>query len=213
MAKTRAYEGDGITIRFDVGKCVHARNCVLGLPGVFRETGRPWVDPDGGHADDIADVVKSCPSGALTFERIDGGRQEPVPPANRVRLWEHGPLEFRGELTVAGERVNRALICRCGASKNKPWCDNSHLDIAFKATSEPKSGQDQSDLAERGGPLSVNGTRNGPLRVTGNLEVIAGSGRRICCGGEHYLCRCGASANKPFCDGSHRKIGFTADET
>ncbi len=211
MGKSRSYEGDGITIHFDISRCIHARSCVLGLPGVFREKARPWVDTTGGTADEIADVVRACPSGALTYERTDGGRAEPVPAANRARLWEHGPLEFSGDLTVGDEPVKRAVICRCGASQNKPWCDNSHLKMAFKATGEPVPKTEESDLPEPGGPLSVRAVEDGPLRVVGNLELVAGSGRRVGCGAESYLCRCGASANKPFCDGSHKKIGFKAD--
>jgi uncharacterized Fe-S cluster protein YjdI len=48
---------------------------------------------------------------------------------------------------------------------------------------------------------------NGPLEVHGNIGIEQG-GRAIELIGKTYFCRCGASANKPYCDGSHRQIGF-----
>lgn len=224
MARIRTYEGTKIEVRFDLGKCIHARECVLGLPAVFKENERKWIDPEGADPNSIAATIRACPSGALTYERKDNGDEESAPPVNRIRLWEHGPLEIRGEVTIAGdEQCNRAVLCRCGASKNKPYCDNSHLQIAFKATSEPRSAEAGADEGEAGaeakdetlapipqGPVRVEVTKNGPMHVTGSLEIIAGSGRQIQCADDFWLCRCGASANKPFCDGSHKKIGFTA---
>jgi CDGSH-type Zn-finger protein len=63
----------------------------------------------------------------------------------------------------------------------------------------------------RGGPLAVTPIRNGPLMLKGPLEIISGTGRTVMCGTEAFLCRCGASAKKPFCDGTHKKIGFAAE--
>lgn len=60
------------------------------------------------------------------------------------------------------------------------------------------------------GPLNVNSIKNGPLKVSGSHEVTSGSGHATKRGDTAFLCRCGASANKPFCDGTHRKTGFTA---
>ena len=49
---------------------------------------------------------------------------------------------------------------------------------------------------------------DGPLKLSGALELVSGTGRTINRVTEAYLCRCGASANKPYCDGSHKRIGF-----
>ena len=100
----------------------------------------------------------------------------------------------------------RAALCRCGASKNKPFCDNSHAEIGFEdagAVGEPGPG-----LAGQGGALSVRAMPDGPLKLQGNCTIKAGSGRVAWEGTGVALCRCGASANKPFCDGSHRAAGF-----
>mgnify|MGYP001477650523 CR=1 FL=1 len=70
---------------------------------------------------------------------------------------------------------------------------------------------DAQALAARDGELAVEPQRNGPLEVTGNLEVVSGTGHTIDRVSETWLCRCGHSQNKPFCDGSHLKFGFEAD--
>ncbi len=98
----------------------------------------------------------------------------------------------------------RATLCRCGASKNKPFCDGAHAapEKNFTATGEPQL-QDTPPLADRGGKLVVKPLRNGPLVVMGNLEVCTGTGHTVTRVQKAALCRCGASRNKPFCDGTH----------
>jgi CDGSH-type Zn-finger protein len=101
----------------------------------------------------------------------------------------------------------RATLCRCGASKNKPFCDGSHHAIEFSATGEPASGQTDM-LAVRDGVLAIDPQLDGPLQVKGNLEITSGTGRVVARVTTTYLCRCGGSAKKPFCDGTHARIGF-----
>lgn len=205
-------QSDEITIRFDSSKCIHARRCVLGLPDVFKP-GTPggWMFPQNARGAEIARVIDSCPSGALSYTRHDGGLGEQVPPVNTIRLWENGPNEVRGDVTIEGEDpATRVLLCRCGKSKNKPFCDNSHREDAFTASSEPAARDGDSDSAN-GGTLAVTPLPNGPVKVEGNCEIVAGSGRRVARGERFFLCRCGASKTKPFCDGSHSNIGFEAE--
>ncbi|WP_292024714.1 CDGSH iron-sulfur domain-containing protein [Maritimibacter sp. UBA3975] len=202
-------ESDEITITFDGSKCIHARRCVLGLPEVFKP-GTPggWMFPGNARAEEIARVIDACPSGALGYARHDDGMEEPVPAVNTVRLWENGPNELRGDLRIADAPATRVLLCRCGQSKNKPFCDNSHIEVGFTATSEPGT-QNAQDAATRG-VLTITPTANGPVKIEGPVEVIAASGRQIAVSEKVFLCRCGESQNKPFCDGSHTKAGFTA---
>lgn len=200
-----------ITLHFDSSTCVHARRCVLGLPEVFKPgTPGAWMFPDNAHAAEIARVVDQCPSGALSYRRHDGGMGEQVPPVNTVRLWENGPCEVHGDIRIEGEDpATRVLLCRCGRSANKPFCDNSHRAAGFTATGEPEAREGESGAI--GGPLTVTPVTNGPLKITGNVEIIAGSGRRITTGERVFLCRCGRSSSKPFCDGSHKSAGFEAE--
>jgi CDGSH-type Zn-finger protein/uncharacterized Fe-S cluster protein YjdI len=204
------YRGKEIVIRFDGNKCIHSRNCVLGQPDVFVAGGKPWIKPDGSSAENIAALVQTCPSGALTYERLDGGQPEQAPGVNALRVRENGPLAFHAEMVVGGQPAGyRATLCRCGASKTKPLCDSSHTAIGFSASGEPAT-QESQPLAVRNGPLKVSPQPNGPLKVEGALEICSGTGRTITRTTETWLCRCGGSKNKPFCDGTHKKIGFAA---
>lgn len=204
-------KGKAVTIRFDGKRCVHARQCVLGQPRVFKaNTPGTWIFPDEASAEAVAIVAHSCPSGAITYDRHDGGAQEMAPEVNVATVRENGPLAFRALLAIDGTAAGfRATLCRCGASANKPYCDGSHVSAGFTASGEPVA-QPGEPLAMRGGPLSIDARPDGPLQVKGNLEITSGTGRTIARVTETWLCRCGGSANKPYCDGSHRRNGFKA---
>jgi CDGSH-type Zn-finger protein len=100
-------------------------------------------------------------------------------------------------------------LCRCGASKNKPFCDGSHHEIGFSASGEPPSGE-ATALPVRNGELYIEPQINGPLQILGNLEITSGTGRVVARITAGRLCRCGGSKHKPFCDGTHAAIGFVA---
>ena len=101
----------------------------------------------------------------------------------------------------------RMTLCRCGASKHKPFCDGSHNEVKFVASGEPATGKADM-LAVRNGPLAIDPQTDGPLQVRGNMEIISGTGRVVARMESAKLCRCGGSSNKPFCDGTHARIGF-----
>jgi CDGSH-type Zn-finger protein len=129
-----------------------------------------------------------------------------------VRVRENGPLAVEAELQIKGVAQSnpRATLCRCGQSKNKPYCDGSHVAAGFVASGEPVTVAFKA-LAKRNGVLDVQPTPNGPLRVVGNFEVVSGTGRTCNKVDEAYFCRCGQSKNKPYCDGSHKAAGFQAN--
>ncbi|MFF2183788.1 (4Fe-4S)-binding protein [Streptomyces sp. NPDC058155] len=77
----KAYEGRSITVTFEARRCLHAAECVNGLPEVFDTAKRPWIRPDGAEAERLAEVVRRCPSGALRYEFADGGVETPDRPA------------------------------------------------------------------------------------------------------------------------------------
>ena len=104
----------------------------------------------------------------------------------------------------------RATLCRCGASKNKPFCDGSHNAIAFAASGEPATRASE-PLGARGGKLTVTPMPNGPLSLSGPLEICTGNGRTVDRVTKARLCRCGGSNTKPYCDGTHARIGFRSD--
>ncbi len=203
---------DKLVLRFETKRCIHARFCVLGAPDVFLANVKgPWLHPEAVPVEGLVAVAHACPSGAITYDRLDGGPQESPPPVNLARIRENGPIAVHGEIELEGHgAMFRATLCRCGASKNKPFCDSSHLAIPFVATGEPAT-QPSEPLKVRNGLLKITPTRNGPLVVTGPLEICSGTGRTVTRVERTALCRCGESANKPFCDGTHARIGFRSD--
>jgi CDGSH-type Zn-finger protein/uncharacterized Fe-S cluster protein YjdI len=209
--------GTEATIHFDAHKCIHSRTCVLSHPDVFVPNVKgEWIHPDAQPVEELMHIAKSCPSGAISVvRRTQTGGTAPdsntAPLVNTVRVRENGPLAFEAELQISGAaQLNpRATLCRCGQSKNKPYCDGSHTEAAFVASGEPASAVFVA-LPVRNGPLRVRPLPNGPLQVSGNLELVSGTGRTCNKVGEAYLCRCGQSKNKPYCDGSHKAAGFTA---
>ncbi|MDX2219195.1 MAG: ferritin-like domain-containing protein [Burkholderiales bacterium] len=210
--------GKDVTIVFDGARCIHARHCVLGEPGVFlANTPGTWIHPDKATPERIAIVAHNCPSGAVMYRRHDGGPDEAPPNVNVIRVRENGPLAFHVDLALAGATEEscktRATLCRCGQSKSKPYCDGSHVAAGFVASGEPPTIVSD-PLPDRRGKLSVTPLKDGPLEVQGNVELLAGTGRtinRVGAASSLRLCRCGGSANKPYCDGTHRVNGFAAD--
>jgi CDGSH-type Zn-finger protein/uncharacterized Fe-S cluster protein YjdI len=209
--KVEEVRGQRAVIRFEASKCIHSRNCVLGRPDVFvPNVEGEWIHPDRATPEEIAELAHNCPSGAIQYDRLDGGPGEAGPLVNTVRVRENGPLAFHAPLQIAGQPAGfRATLCRCGASASKPWCDGSHSGAGFTASGEPLPA-DAKPLATRDGPVAVTPLANGPLQVKGALEVVSGTGRTLNKVTETYLCRCGQSKNKPYCDGSHKASGFTA---
>lgn len=218
MAKTTIfeYQGDTQTVTWDRRLCIHVGECGRAKGDLFVHGRDPWCDPNVTDQSDIVDIVARCPTGALAAKDADGEYLiEPPTSENEVVVANDGPLYAQGELVIDAAAADmhsvtrRAALCRCGASKNKPFCDNSHRDMGFQdAGSVGDKGLPE---IESGGPLEIKRIPDGPLEVSGNFAILAGSGRKAWSGRKAYLCRCGKSANKPFCDGAHKEAGFKAD--
>jgi CDGSH-type Zn-finger protein/uncharacterized Fe-S cluster protein YjdI len=205
-------DGEKLTLLYEGKRCIHARFCVTGAPTVFLANVKgPWIHPDAIPVEKLVEIAHACPSGAIRYERKDGEPNETPPPVNLIAIREAGPYAVRGDIRLDGAPAHyRATLCRCGASKNKPFCDGSHHSIDFAASGEPMT--DSTDMLEvRDGPLEIDPQVDGPLRVRGNLEITSGTGRVVARVTQAKLCRCGGSANKPFCDGTHARIGFRSD--
>jgi CDGSH-type Zn-finger protein/uncharacterized Fe-S cluster protein YjdI len=205
-------DGAGMTLIYDGKKCIHSRFCVTGAPNVFLANVKgPWISPDAMEVERLVDIAHACPSGAIRYDRKDGHANEAAPPVNLISIRENGPYAMRGELRVGGEAAGyRATLCRCGASKNKPYCDGSHHTVDFAATGEPLT-ESADMLAVRNGPLEIEPQVDGPLQIRGNIEITSGTGRVVARLQQAKLCRCGGSSSKPFCDGTHARNGFRSD--
>ena len=204
--------GKRALIQFEAKKCIHSRSCVLGRPDVFvPNVVGEWLHPDAATPDEIAALALACPSGAIRYARLDGGPNEAAPIVNVVRVRENGPLALHGEIELDGKPAgHRLTLCRCGASSHKPYCDGSHSAAGFTATGEPAT-QPSEPLAKRNGPVKITATKDGPLLIEGNLEIVSGTGRTMNRVEKKALCRCGHSSNKPYCDGTHRTVGFKSE--
>jgi CDGSH-type Zn-finger protein/uncharacterized Fe-S cluster protein YjdI len=202
-------EGKKLTLLYEGKKCIHSRFCVTWGPNVFlANVEGPWIHPDAMDVEAVAELAHLCPSGAIRYRRKDGKPDEAVPPVNLLAVREAGPYAVRADIVLDGEHAGyRATLCRCGGSKNKPFCDGTHKTIDFVASGEPPTGKADM-LAVRDGPLAIDPLTDGPLQVRGNLEITSGTGRVVARLTSAKLCRCGGSAKKPFCDGTHARIGF-----
>ena len=208
--KIREYSGEAIVIEYDAVRCIHEAECVRGLPAVFDQHRRPWIDPSQASATEVAEVVARCPTGALTFRRLDDGQAEAIPKGNTVRLGPDGPLYASGDIVVEANgnvvfHGTRVALCRCGASTHKPFCDGEHAKAGFSdpgeiASSPPVANADS-------GTLTITLATDGPLLMRGPFEVIPADGSPTCMD-KGALCRCGGSRSKPMCDGAHKERSF-----
>ena len=211
------YSGENIEVSYDVLRCTHARECIERLLEVFDPDERPWVDPDNADVDDLAGVIMRCPTGALQFERSDGGPSEPVPEYNTVTVVPDGPLHLWGDIEITNpdrETIledTRVALCRCGASQNKPLCDNSHVDVDFQADGRIGDDSSLADDDSVNDVLRVQALPGGPVTLDGEFEIRGTDPESSVHGAETALCRCGRSENKPFCGGAHTEIGSTDD--
>src|SRR5258705_2178783 len=173
-------EGKELTLLYDGKKCIHARFCVTGAPKVFLANVKgPWINPDAMNVAGLVEIAHACPSGAIRYRRKDGESDETPPPVNLIALREAGPYAVRGDIRLDGESGNyRLTLCRCCASKNKPFCDGSHHEAGFGASGEPPTTKAEM-LAVRDGPLAIDSQTDGPLQIRGNLEITRGTGRVV----------------------------------
>lgn len=212
--KIRTYTSDDIDVTYDAVRCIHSAECVRRLPAVFDTHKRPWVQPANAGADEVAAVVERCPTGALHYVR-QSGHQEAAPTTNTIRLEANGPLYVRGDVEIVRPdgtivvRDTRLALCRCGASQNKPFCDNSHLTNGFRAAGILHETPAAAVVTVEEGPLRITLRPNGSLRVEGPHAIVDLRGQIVFRSERSKFCRCGGSANQPFCDHTHRHNGFT----
>jgi uncharacterized Fe-S cluster protein YjdI/CDGSH-type Zn-finger protein len=138
----KVYRGRDVEVSFDLDLCIHVAECLRGQPQAFQLNRRPWILPDAAASDEVADVVRRCPSGALLYRRLDGGPQEDPEGPTTMTPIRNGPLLVTGKIEVRSEdgsveTLPRVTLCRCGQSEHKPFCDNQHLASGFRAPGIP----------------------------------------------------------------------------
>lgn len=213
--KTVAYPGKDIDVTWDGQLCIHIGECGRAKGELFQNGRQPWCQPDVSSTEEVIHIVERCPTGALSYNDKKTNKKETPASENTITVSYNGPLFIEGDINIQDIPEDmpgvkfRAALCRCGASKNKPFCDNEHEKINFKDYGA--IGERGTPLNNTGGPLDINPIEDGPLVIKGNVTLLASSGRVAWQGEKVALCRCGASKNKPFCDGSHVEAGFKSD--
>jgi uncharacterized Fe-S cluster protein YjdI len=132
----KEYSNEDITVAWDQDKCIHARECVKSLPQVFTPEKMPWVNIKGANSEEIMSAIDRCPSGALSYKRV-GSTADAQKPFAEIRAMKNGPLLVEGRCILKDPNGKVAAshgpfaLCRCGSSKNKPFCDGTHIKIGF----------------------------------------------------------------------------------
>ncbi len=211
--RVQQFPGSAIDVQWDGRLCIHIAECGNAKNELFEGGREPWCIPDTCSEAEVREIVERCPSGALTYMDRDGVPETAVAENSAIVAY-NGPLFVNGDMDLEdapqdmpGVRF-RVALCRCGQSLNKPFCDNSHLEAGFEDYGSV--GETGPGLSGKGGKLYIKPLKDGPLLIKGNLTIRAGSGRVAWQGTQAALCRCGASKNKPFCDGSHKDAGFSS---
>jgi uncharacterized Fe-S cluster protein YjdI len=137
----KEYSNEEIKVFWNPEKCIHAGECVKGLPQVFSRESTPWIDMREASSEEIMSVVDRCPSGALSYKKVQSATEESdnMRSAN-IKATKNGPLLVEGgcslrdsEGTLLADQGPYAL-CRCGSSGKKPFCDGTHIKIGFNET-------------------------------------------------------------------------------
>lgn len=145
----------------------------------------------------------------------DKNVEKPIYSGNSIMVRPNGPLICKGELDITLLNYNAELIlkdkefalCRCGLSKNRPFCDGTHKEENVEMS---QSFKDERKEAINGvaGSLTITVKTNAMYRFSGPVTIFSRDGISKTTRMKGALCRCGHSANKPFCDGQHKKCGF-----
>ncbi len=132
---------------------------------------------------------------------------------NRVTVRLNGPLVAQGELRLEDangnllEQNDELYLCRCGNTKSSPYCDGSHKSSEVELTDQ--FSDEKSEPLDDHGPLVITVRPNAMLIAKGPMLIEGSDSRSQTTRNKAALCRCGHSTNKPFCDASHKRCGFT----
>src|SRR5690606_3589666 len=150
--RLQVYETRQVRVTFDPAKCIHSGICLMTLPSVFNISRRRWIDPDQASPDQVLAAVAKCPSGALQASLVTAVHPSPLanappepdpravpgddqPAAVTITVRDRGSLLIGGPFRVvdaAGNTLREGqscALCRCGRSRNKPFCDGSHRSV------------------------------------------------------------------------------------
>jgi len=135
--KSHNYRGANISVHFNLGVCIHSGQCIGTLPSVFNLKAKPWIQPDNADVEEVIKTVNNCPSGALGYT-IDDENELDNSFDCSIYMLPNGPFLITGDIKLEntefgdGTKSSRYALCRCGQSKNKPFCDGAHHQVKFE---------------------------------------------------------------------------------
>lgn len=142
---TKYYTNGEVTIVWKPDLCTHVTYCYTELPEVFDPSERPWINPQGASTERIIKQVNRCPSGALTYfhnihpEKPNNMSDEQKNTKTCIEIIENGPAIVTGQCIIndkktgkVSETKNVFTLCRCGKTKDRPFCDGSHVKNPFE---------------------------------------------------------------------------------
>jgi len=143
----REYRTDDLIVYWNRAECSHAGKCVALMPKVFSPDSRPWVCLDGADPLEVIRTIDQCPTGALRYALTENSKidpelakgpgwigYKPAPPTVQIRVLKSGPLLVKGSVRLVDHSGNliretdSVVLCRCGKSKNQPFCDGAHRE-------------------------------------------------------------------------------------
>ena len=181
--RNRQYSNGEITVFWIPSKCIHATTCFRELIEVFNPGRRPWVNMEGAPTRKISEVVNKCPTQAI--------------------IWKFNsdltPEELATQKLVIKEEVNPETI----------------TEITAEITTEtfvPRNQPVIDQLSTRIKPTNIRIMKDGPIVVEGKFRIIGADDRELKSTQMTSFCRCGNSRSMPYCDGTHRKVGFSDNQ-
>jgi len=128
-----AYAGKDVTVNYNPLLCSHAAECGRLAKHIFNPAQKPWVQPDNGTQEEVEAVVAACPSGALTL----AGPEHRFVAGDQIQIQKNGPYWVKDvpppvPMEAEGGSQDKYVLCRCGLSGNKPFCDGSHRDAQWQ---------------------------------------------------------------------------------
>lgn len=139
----KEYSNGEITVVYESDLCIHSGVCAKGLSSVFKPGEQPWIKIDAASKEKIMQQVQKCPTKALSFyinipETESAEEPVAIESGLKVKVVTKGPLMIEGPITLINSNGRREIklgetfFCRCGTSRNKPFCDGSHSDVDFE---------------------------------------------------------------------------------
>ena len=131
--KIHSYEGGEVTVYYNRLLCSHAGECGRRAANIFNPKERPWIQPDNGTVEQVQEVIAACPSGALRWSPSGAGPESMSAEEVSITIEKNGPyrvsnIPVSAAYWAEGQTEKKYVLCRCGKSGNKPFCDGSHSD-------------------------------------------------------------------------------------